>query len=201
MNPIFDPTIAYVLVVMAVFMSIVTFVLPGTGVPETITVLLIVAAWWVISNLVLNTVALGITLLSLVPMYFAFKNQKYQKLYLFVSLVLLIGGSVFLFVDKQGRPLVDIWIAVIVSSIFVLFVWLLFTRGVSILKAKSSMDPDTPVGRIGEARTDLAPKGSVYVNGELWSAKSDKHIREGQAIKVIDREGFTLIVTKAENSK
>lgn len=201
MNPIFDPTIAYVLVVMAVFMSIVTFVLPGTGVPETVTIMLFVAAWWVISHLALNTVALGVTILSLVPMYFAFKNQKYQKLYLFISLLLMIGGSVFLFVDKQGRPLVDIAVAVIVSLIFVLFVWLLFTRGVTILRAKSTMDPDTPVGKIGEARTDLNLKGSVYVNGELWSAKSDKNIKEGQAIKVIDREGFTLIVTKAENSK
>lgn len=196
MNLLFDPTIAYVLITLTVFMVIVTFLLPGTGIPETVTVLLMLASWYVISHLAINTIALLVTLLALVPIYFASKQERNRPQYMVASTLLLIGGSLFLFVDKSGKPLVDGWIVIIGSALFMLFVWVFITRGISILRTRSSLDPDTPVGKVGEARSDIDPKGSVYVNGELWSARSESPISQGEAVRVLRRDGFTLTVTK-----
>lgn len=198
MNPLFDPTIAYVLVMMSVFMVIVTILLPGTGLPETVTVLLILASWFVISHLAINTLALAILLLALAPLYLAYRSTANRKVLLLVSTALLIGGSMFLFVDGQGKPLVDVWMSVIASVLFVLFNWVFMTRGMKILNTRSSMDPDTPVGKIGEARSAIDPKGSVYVNGELWSARGTSPISEGETVRVLRRDGFTLTVTKQD---
>jgi len=158
--------------------------------------LLILASWFVISHLSINTLALVVIVLALVPLYFAFKQEARRLWFMAASAALMIGGSIYLFVDSHGRPLVDVWMAILASGLFIVFVWALMTRGVKILHTRSSLDPDTPVGKIGEARTDIDPKGSVYVNGELWSARSESPISQGEAVRVLRRDGFTLTVTK-----
>jgi membrane-bound ClpP family serine protease len=55
---------------------------------------------------------------------------------------------------------------------------------------------DGLVGQIGEAKTRVDEEGSVQVDGELWSARSEKSIPAGSMIRVIRREGFVLIVEK-----
>jgi membrane-bound serine protease (ClpP class) len=56
-------------------------------------------------------------------------------------------------------------------------------------------------GRIGIARTNLAPKGSVQVGGELWSAELEEEgtkLPAGTRVEVVRVDGLHLIVRKAE---
>jgi membrane-bound serine protease (ClpP class) len=56
-------------------------------------------------------------------------------------------------------------------------------------------------GRLGLARTDLSPKGSVQVGGELWSAELDDESTSlplGTRIQVVRVDGLRLIVRKAD---
>jgi membrane-bound serine protease (ClpP class) len=56
-------------------------------------------------------------------------------------------------------------------------------------------------GRTGIARTNLTPKGSVQVGGELWSAELEQNeapIPAGARIEVVKVDGLRLIVRKAE---
>jgi membrane-bound serine protease (ClpP class) len=56
-------------------------------------------------------------------------------------------------------------------------------------------------GRLGVARSDLTPKGSVQVGGELWSAElegSRGKITAGTRIEVVRMDGLRLIVRKTE---
>jgi membrane-bound serine protease (ClpP class) len=62
--------------------------------------------------------------------------------------------------------------------------------------ARPSHDLDGLVGKIGEARTKVDDEGSVQVEGELWSARSENTIPAGSPIRVLRREGFILIVEK-----
>jgi membrane-bound ClpP family serine protease len=61
---------------------------------------------------------------------------------------------------------------------------------------KPSHNLDRLVGKIGEARTKVEDEGSVQVEGELWSARSEKAIPAGSSIRVLRRDGFVLIVEK-----
>jgi membrane-bound serine protease (ClpP class) len=56
-------------------------------------------------------------------------------------------------------------------------------------------------GRVGIARTDLTPKGSVQVGGELWTAQleqEDARLYAGTRVEVVRVDGLRLIVRKAE---
>jgi membrane-bound serine protease (ClpP class) len=60
---------------------------------------------------------------------------------------------------------------------------------------------ESMIGRTGTARSDLEPKGSVQVGGELWTAELEEEngfIPAGTRVKVIRVEGLRLIVRKAE---
>jgi membrane-bound ClpP family serine protease len=57
-------------------------------------------------------------------------------------------------------------------------------------------NPDALIGQIGEARTEIHAEGSVQAGGELWSARSEKPIKMGSAVRILGREGFVLVVEK-----
>jgi membrane-bound serine protease (ClpP class) len=54
------------------------------------------------------------------------------------------------------------------------------------------------VGRLGVARTGLAPEGQVMIDGELWRAVSqDGAVAAGEAVRVAAIDGLTLKVTRS----
>ena len=52
------------------------------------------------------------------------------------------------------------------------------------------------IGAVGEAKSDVHHEGSVQVNKELWTARSEELIEAGSQIRVVGREGFVLVVEK-----
>jgi membrane-bound serine protease (ClpP class) len=60
---------------------------------------------------------------------------------------------------------------------------------------------ESMIGRTGIARSDLSPKGSVQIGGELWTAEleeEDSSIYAGTRVEVIRVDGLRVIVRKAE---
>jgi membrane-bound serine protease (ClpP class) len=60
-----------------------------------------------------------------------------------------------------------------------------------------------PAGTTGEVRRPLDPIGSVYAEGEEWTAKSARGDRlgRGERIRVIGQEGLTLLVEAASSAE
>lgn len=52
------------------------------------------------------------------------------------------------------------------------------------------------IDEIGEATTDLTPRGRVYVHSEYWNAVADEEIRKGTRIKVVSVDGMTVKVER-----
>jgi membrane-bound serine protease (ClpP class) len=101
-----------------------------------------------------------------------------------------------LFLDAKGWPAVNPILAGIVSILCGGFIWIATDRALAAQQAKPVMDPDSLVGKIGEARTAISDDGSVQVGAELWSARSQDPIAKGSTVRVTQRDGFVLIVEK-----
>jgi membrane-bound serine protease (ClpP class) len=54
--------------------------------------------------------------------------------------------------------------------------------------------PESLIGDVGVALTDLNPMGEVRVQGVVWRARSSRFVAAGSTVKVVGREGLTLIV-------
>jgi membrane-bound serine protease (ClpP class) len=55
------------------------------------------------------------------------------------------------------------------------------------------------VGEMGNALSDLSPRGKVFVHGETWDARSGRPVRQGQRVRVLGLEGMELEVEPVED--
>jgi membrane-bound ClpP family serine protease len=131
--------------------------------------------------------------LSIVPFVYAIQKPKRER-FLALAIVLLIIGSVFLFPRSEEQGFVNPLVAIVGSGLVASFLWIAVRKSLEAAHVRPSHSLDGLVGQIGEAKTRVHEEGSVQVNGELWSARSENSISAGSMIRVVRREGFVLIV-------
>jgi membrane-bound serine protease (ClpP class) len=195
MDFLLDPNIAYLILLGGVLLAMMSLASPGTGLFEIGAFFCIALAGYAIYNLSFNWWALLLLGLSIVPFVYAIQKPK-RELYLALSILLLIVGSVFMFPRTADQALVNPIVAIVASGLVAGFLWIAVRKSVEATSSKPTHDLAGLVGQIGEARTKINDEGSVLVAGELWSARSDKPIPAGSSIRVLRREGFILIVEK-----
>ena len=199
MDFLLDPNIAYLFLLAGVLFGMMALVTPGTGLFEVGAFFCLALAGYAVYNLNFNWWALVILAVSIVPFILAIQKQR-QELYLGLAIVLLVVGSVFLFARENGRPAVNPLVAIVASSLVAGFLWIVARKTMQAASALPVHDLEKLAGQFGEAKTKVHEEGSVQVAGELWSARSDKPIPAGSSVRVVRREGFILVVEKANSS-
>jgi len=195
MDFLLDPNIAYLILLGGVLLAMLALAAPGTGFFEIGAFFCIALAGYAIYNLSFNWWALILLALSIVPFIYAIQKPK-RELYLGLSILLLVIGSVFIFPRTEEGAIVNPIVAIVASGLVAGFLWIAVRKSVEAASVRPSHDLEGLVGQIGEARTKVDADGSVQVAGELWSARSEKPIAAGNSIRVVKREGFVLIVEK-----
>jgi membrane-bound serine protease (ClpP class) len=195
MDFLLDPNVAYLILLGAVLLVMLSLATPGTGLFEIGAFFCILLAGYSIYQLSFNWWALVLLALSIVPFVYALQKPKREP-YLALSILLLVVGSVFIFPRTENQSFVNPLVAVVASALVAGFLWIAVRKSVDAAGIRPSHDLDRLIGKIGEARTKVEEEGSVQVDGELWSARSEKTIPVGSSIRVLRREGFVLIVEK-----
>src|ERR1044072_5447980 len=195
MDFLLDPNVAYLILLGAVFLAMLSLATPGTGLFEIGAFFCILLVGYSIYNLSFNWWALILLGLSIVPFVYAIQKPK-RELYLALSILLLVVGSVFIFPRTANQSIVNAFVAIAGSGLVAGFLWIAVKKSMEVASTKPSHSLDNLLGKIGEARTEVEEEGSVQVDGELWSARSEKAIPAGSSVRVLRREGFVLIVEK-----
>jgi membrane-bound serine protease (ClpP class) len=199
---LFNPNVAYLLLVLGFILTLLAIVTPGTGMLEVGAFFCLALVAYILysplSEVAMNPWALIVLVLGLVPFFYATRRPK-NSLWLAVSIVCILGGSLYLFNASGWVPEVNPFVAVAVSALAGGFIWLVVGKTIQASHRRPTHDLASLIGQVGEAKTRVHEAGSVQVAGELWSARSEKEIASGKPIKVVGREGFVLIVEKAEN--
>ncbi|HVM73201.1 MAG TPA: NfeD family protein [Anaerolineales bacterium] len=200
MNILVNPDIAYLLLMFGSIFLLMAIVTPGTHLLEGGALFLLAAAGYEIYNLGFNWWALIILVLALVPFVYSIRKTG-REWALAVSTLALIVGSIYLFPGTGFLPAVNPIMAVIVSLLSTGFIWFVVRKGIQAFRARPLQDLQNLVGKTGQAKTEILDGGSVQVASELWSARSDQPIPAGSRVRVVSREGFTLIVESDGQSK
>jgi len=195
MDFLLEPNIAYLILLSGVLLGLMAIVTPGTGLFEVGAFFCLALAGYAVYNLSFNWWALVILVLSIVPFIYAIQKPK-RELYLGSSILLLVLGSMFLFAVDGWKPAVNPFVALVTSGLLSAFLWIVVRKTVQAASTRPVHDLETLAGLLGEARSKIHEEGSVYVAGEMWSARSDKAIPAGSSIRVVRREGFILVVEK-----
>lgn len=199
MDFLLEPNIAYLFLLGGVLMAMLALATPGTGFLEIGAFFCIVLAGYAVYNLSYNWWALLLIVLSIVPFIYAIQKPK-RELFLGVSIILLIIGSVFMFPRGAEQAGVNPVVATVASALTAGFLWIAIRKSIEAAYARPLHDLEGLVGQVGEARTAIHDEGSVQVGGELWSARSEDSIPAGSSIRVVRRDGFIVVVEKVNHT-
>jgi len=103
---------------------------------------------------------------------------------------------VFFFHVQNGFLSIHPAVAITTSVLYSVIVWFSARKVMQVAKSRPMQDLSVLIGQSGVAKTIIDLDGSVQVEGELWSARSDLPIPAGKPIKIIRQEGFILFVEK-----
>jgi len=200
MEFLINPTVAYLLIVtIAIVLSLTILDNKFTLSRYGITVCLVVVVYELF-YLELNPRALLVVALSPLPYHFAIRRTSVHLSIVALAILLLALGSFYLFLDENGRPVINWRLAGLIFTLYSMFIWITIGRMRNAEGLRLSHHPDSVIGLIGETRTDIEAHsaGSVLVEGELWQARSQKAISAGSTVRVLRLDGFWLTVKELE---
>lgn len=189
------PTIAYLLLLLGVLAVVIEMVTPHGFVTGTIGFVALLLALVGLAHLPVQISGLAILLLGVLLLGLDLKITTHGVL-TFVGLVAFVVGS-FLLLPRVPGFRISPWA---IGSVTLL--WALMLGVVVRLILRARREPlltglQRVRGRAGTAKTDLAPRGVVHVDGEDWDALADAPpIARGERVTVVSAEGLTLHVRK-----
>lgn len=200
MNFMLDPNFAFVLLAIAFTVTIFALLAPGTGLLEVISVALLTLVGFTVARLPVNSWAIVLLLGGVVSVILTLKKSD-NKYLAGVSIFLLLAGMLFIFKAAHGWLAIDPLLALVVSAGMGTFIWIIGKNITQASRQHVHRDLARLVGQTGHAVTDIHTKGSVYVDGENWSAISDQPIKKDSQVIVTQRNGLVLKVEPVTDKK
>jgi membrane-bound serine protease (ClpP class) len=195
-----DPNIAYVLLTIGTVGLIAELYNPGALFPGITGVIALVLAFMGLGNLPVNWAGLLLLLLAM-GLFVAEVLTAGIGILAAGGLAAFVLGSLLLFAPftpvAPTMPEVRVtpWLIAGMAAGLAAFFLLVLRALLQARRAPVLAGPEMLVGRVGVATSDLAPTGTVQVDGEVWSAlATDGEIRAGAAVQVVGVEGVTLRV-------
>ena len=193
-----DPNIGFILMTMAIYGIIFELSNPGSVFPGVIGGLALILA--LASFAVLEVNVAGLLLIGFaVILFIADIKVPSHGVLTAGGLISFFLGSLLL--TENQVPFLRISFTLIVTMTVLTTAFFAFAVGAGIRAQaqKVRTGREGLIGAVGVARTDLAPAGTVFVQGELWSAETeDGVIPAGQRVRVVRLDGLRLVVRREE---
>ena len=190
-----DPNLLYVALLAGLWLGVTALYIPGTWLPETLSIILVLGSLWILASVAtvwwaVGALVLGVSMFLVLPFF----GEKYGR-FAEVGLIGQIVGGLFLFQEQSVSPIL-IGVTVLLAFLYNRFILIPTIKS---QRRRNEYDESNEVmGKRGRVHMDLDPVGTVYVNKELWRARSTTPISRDTPIRVIGQDGLELIVEKAK---
>ncbi len=193
-----NPNIAYILLLLGGLGIFFELSHPGTFFPGIVGAVCLLLAFFALQMLPVRAAGIALIGLAIVLFILEIKVTSYGALSI-GGVAALVFGSLMLF-ETNGTGVrldMDVLIptVVIVGSLFLGAIWLAVrSQAIQRVTGREGL-----VGKIGEVRVRLAPRGKVYVHGELWNARAGATIEVGASVRIVRVDGMLLEVEPLAN--
>jgi membrane-bound serine protease (ClpP class) len=188
-----DPNIAYLLLTLGSLGLFFELMHPGAVLPGVVGGICLVLAFYALSVLPVDYAGLALLALALIFFFAELKTPSHGLLGV-AGIVALVLGSLMLF--KTAEPALKVSVDVIASlALFTaLVVGFLVWRVVYASRLPVRTGAEGLLHEHGTARTPLAPRGKVFIHGEIWDAVAEEPVASGEPVEVLAIEDFILRV-------
>lgn len=188
-----DPTVAYLLLLIAISGILIEVAMPGLFLPGMIGLTSLLVALYTFQLLPVSLVGLGIIVLGLVLMIVELTLPSFGLIG-FSGIVAFALGSIFLIdtgVPGYGvsKSLVGM-LSVVTSSLLMMFlIWLRRLHSMPVLTG-----PEDMLNSVATVISWEDDAGRVRLRGTSWAARSDTALSRGQKVRVTAIDGLTVDV-------
>ena len=103
-----------------------------------------------------------------------------------MAVIVALALAIFVLPSPWGIAAVFAGIAIeIVEQVF----WFRYQR-----RQKIRTGVEAHIGECAEVTSALDPEGRVMFRGEVWKARSERRVASGEAVRIREVDGLTLIV-------
>jgi len=96
-----------------------------------------------------------------------------------------------------GEFQIDTWLVVLIAICVVAFIAISIIWGIRAHQRKISAGREDLIGKTAEVKTTLEPRGTVFVEGERWTAVSESgRVEPGEEVIISRVDNLRLYVTK-----
>ena len=193
LSAIAHPNIAYILMTLGGLGLYFELSNPGAILPGVIGGICLILAFFALSVLPVNYAGVALVILAMI-FFFAETQVVSYGILTVAGIVSLVLGSLMLF--KSPDPAIRVSLEVIAvvtvfaAGVAAFLLWL----AVRAHQNQVATGLEGLVHEIGMARTDLNPRGKVFVHGEIWNAVAERPAQSGDRVEVVAVDGMTLRV-------
>lgn len=189
-----NPNVAYILLLIGIYGLIYEFSNPGTVLPGIVGAVSLVLALYAFQLLPVNYAGVALMLLGLALMIAEAFMPSFGALGVGGIAAFVVGSLILVDTEVPGFGLsVPLVLSFALTSTLLLVVVI----GMAIRSRRRAVvsGPEQLLGAVGEALGGFPNDGSVHLRGEIWSARSTVPVKPGQKVRVLGREGLTLVVS------
>jgi membrane-bound serine protease (ClpP class) len=189
-----NPQIAYLLLLAGLAGLYFELSNPGVVLPGVIGAICLVMGLLALQQLPINYAGVALIALSLLFFVLEIKIMSYGLLTV-AGLVAFVLGSLLLFSGPIPEMRLSFWFVLPTALAVVGLAALLTSMVVKVHRGQVQTGTKGLIAREGRAMTDLGPglDGRVFVHGELWAARSEVPIKEGDAVEVVDVDSGLVV--------
>ena len=166
---------------------------PGAIFPGVVGAICLILGFYALSILPINYAGVALVLLALVLFIVETQVPSFGLLTTGGAIALILG-SVMLFKDMDPSFAIDLRLIIGFALAIVLLVAILTTKTLKVRRGRVTTGREGLVSERGVARSELAPRGKVFVHGELWTAEAAEAVPAGTPVEVVSVDGMVLRV-------
>lgn len=188
-----DPNIAYILLVLGGLGLYFELMSPGAILPGVVGAICLILAFFALSVLPVNVAGLALLLLAL--LFFVAEIKVVSNGLLSIGgVIALVLGSLMLF--KTAGAMLQVSLPLIATLVVftVAVVGLMLFLAIRAQGTPVSTGAEGMLHERGTARTAIAPRGKVFVHGELWDAVAAEPVAAGETVEITAVHNLTLEV-------
>lgn len=198
-----DPNVSFMLLSLGSLGIFLELLSPGLIVPGVTGAILLVLAFVTLGNLPVNWAGVVLILLAVVLAVLEFYVIGFGVLGVGAMVSFILGGLLLFFhtgIPSPTAPSIAVSLWVLIPTALALGgggAWVVYTM-VQSRRAQPELSMAALVGQMAEVATDLAPRGTVRLKSQLWTAVAEgsDHIGAGERVEVVKVDGIILTVTR-----
>jgi len=199
-----NPNVAFLLLVLGIQLILLELSAPGGWVAGFLGVICLALAGYAMRVLPLNWLGLVLIGTSFVLFLLDLKTPGVEAL-TFVGTGTLVAGALVLFNVPAGSPYGRVSVPLVVATGLLTGAFFAFivAKGLRAQRARPLTGAEPLVGQTGVVRSPLDPEGTVWVAGELWTARAEGGpLAAGEWVQIVAVDGLRLCVRpSAENTE